>query len=73
MNDLPDVVRIVSEYYDFVDSLGEVIDPLQAAMFAELEFDIVIPDAEINARNLSDARSASDLVWRLLGQEAAAV
>jgi hypothetical protein len=60
-----DTLQRVREYYDFVAELGEGIDPLQAAMFVELEFDVVIPDDEITPENLGQAEAAADLVARL--------
>ncbi len=60
-----DMLRRFREYYDFVGGLGEGIDPLQAAMFVELEFGLTIPDDTITSENLGHAQAAADLAGRL--------
>ena len=60
-----DTVRRVGEYYDFIAFLNEPVDPLQAAMFVELEFGLVIPDDEITEANLAHPAAAARLVERL--------
>jgi acyl carrier protein len=55
----------VGEYYDFIESLGDSVDPIQAAMFIELEFDIVIPDAQTTEEHLGRRESAAKLVQQL--------
>lgn len=62
-----DTLRRIREYYDFVGESRGDIDPLQAAMFVELEFGLTIPDDEITSENLGQARAAADLVARLMG------
>lgn len=64
---IPGVNAKIAEYYEFIASLGEDVDPLQAAMFVELEFNVVIPDAEITPENLGDAVAATALVLRSVG------
>ena len=60
-----DTLRRIREYYDCVGELGEDIDPLQTAMFVELEFGLTIPDHTITSENLGQAQAAADLVTRL--------
>ncbi|MCK4517074.1 MAG: hypothetical protein KAU31_17570 [Spirochaetaceae bacterium] len=65
-----DTLRRIREYYDFVGELDEGIDPLQAAMFVELEFGLTISDNEITSENLCQAEAAAELVARLQGPRA---
>ena len=62
---MSDTLRRIGEYYDFIASLNASVDPLQAAMFVELEFDMVIPDNEITETNLGQPEAAAELVARL--------